>query len=916
MGASARGTPRVPPVPDSGTIPVSDLAPGQNGQEVETVSGVAAWTFDADDTLIVASLGALSATDMSLRGDSQMAYVQSLRSYFIYDQTSALTSDGITIVNATGGGRWLRQPMASLAWANQAAWFCDPTTGSDENSGATSLLPVKTLAELDRRLSNQTLQQTTTVSLLGSYASEYLKFHNVRIAANLANAGGNGPFRFIIRSPSTAWTTFYTSNVAGITSFQSVTRVAAGVRYAVTDNNLGVTDPATFIGRRIRLTTGANAGATSWVLKKLSATQFATGPFIAAINETTATTFIGTIVTPVAGDRYVIEDVVGLKGIEIVTGPSRMDVRDGTASLVVASPILTHVDVGQGGTTEEAISDSNIVITVDSFGVDGIPRPVIYASRIASRVASTGPTTIIGSLFACPSSIEVHNGGQINTSCFLAIGAAVGTPVTATLATNIGVTIPLSGDTTSQGVSIAMPQGTLMSVNITGFGIYDCVGIPLTISPGSTLTPFLPIYGTNPSVSPGGAAVRVQSGGQLRFTAGNKPVITADVPGTNDVQLDDGSFTGPWASVPLALPGLGKVVADNTGDFGKAYRTAVAAAIGATNLCSATPDKGLYTLEVYLAVTTPGNAGDTCTVTIAWTDDAQAESVAVISLASVAARGQFQARRLVETNGATNVTYAVAFPTKVGAPQISLRIAMRLLQNSLGESVPQAAPNTIANNALWLSADSGVTLDVNGVTQVDDKSGNGNNATQGTAGLEMAQVVDTDGRLAIGENANAAAKSMALPAGFYNFWHNTSGQPFTLIVLARRVGTISTANVEVLAWGNVNYSPIRFLAGAVGSKYGHFFSSTAAGNWNDSQDANWHVLATTFTGTSNRFYLDNVEDALSPIAIVAAACGAAASINARNSLWREYAVFERVLTASEILLVSNYMLTHWGLPPL
>lgn len=679
-GSATRGTPILPPTFGSGSIPVSDLNPGENGQELETEGGVVQWVFGDDDMLIVANLAALSATDMTVRGDSETAYVQSLRSYFIYDQTSAITSDGITIVNATGGGRWLRQPIPSLSWAYQAAWFCNPTTGSDQNDGSTAPTAIQTLAELDRRLSNQILQQTTVVTLLGSYSAQYLKFHNLRINSNLANVGGIGPFRFVIVGDSSAWTTFYTSNVAGVTSYQAVTRVAAGVRYAITDTNLGVTDPATFVGRRIRLTSGANSGATAWVLKKLSATQFATGAFMAALNAPTAIIFPVTIVAPAAGDRYVIEDVVGLKGIEVVTGVTRADLRDGTATTVLASPNVAHVDVGQGSTTAAALADSNVVMGNLVFGVAESPRPTIYASRVASLNIAMGSGTIVGCLLACPASIQVNAAGLINITCFLAIGAAVGASVSATLLCANGQSCSTANDTTSQGVSIVAQPGKILSNSLLGLGVYDCVDAAVVVPVNSTFVNFVVLYGTNPSAP---AGVRVQSGGTLRFSSPNKPVITGSTPGTNDIQLNEGAFQAAWTAMPVALPGIGRIVADNASDFGRIYRTGVAAAIGSTGIFGAIPDKGLYALEVYLAVTTAGNAGDTCTVTITWTDDAQAESVAVISVVSVAAKGQFQARRLIENNSASvNPAYSVSFPTKTGAPVITLRIVARLLQNA------------------------------------------------------------------------------------------------------------------------------------------------------------------------------------------------------------------------------------------
>lgn len=619
----------------------------------------------------IAALAAFPADNGSL------VYVQSVRCLWNFLEGSTLTTDGITIVNGNGG-RWLRRSIPDWSWAYQASWFCNPSSGNDENDGSTSGTAIKTLAELDRRLSAQMVQQTTTVSLMGSYASEYFRLRDVRIALNPTNAGGAGPFRLIVQGDSSAFTNVFTSNVAGITSFQTVTRVAAGVRYAVTDNNLGGTDPATFIGHRIRLTTGANTGATSWVLKKLSATQFATGPFITAVVAST-TGGTGTLITPAAGDRYVIEDVVGVKGIEIIDGIARYDLRDGTATTSLITPVLVNLDIGQGGTTATAVADSNLIAPTPVPGVVGVTRTTIMASRIASSVVILGSGNITGCLFACPSQIDV-SAGRIDASCFLTIGAAVGAATNAVIHGPVAVQGPsLVNDLTSQGVSLALQGAAGTLVFGSGIGLYDCVGIPITIRPGFTLIASVAIYGTNPTCT-GGCAMRIQSGATLRTTVTTVPVITAATPGTDDVQYNDGNVTSPWTSAPITLPGEGQAIIDNTANFGRKYLTNISGNQGSAGIFVAAPNKGLYSLDLYLAVTTAGNGGDTLTVAVTWTDDSQAETVNVFNAVSVGAKGFFQARRLLETNGAVNPAFSMTF-TKTGAPVVSIRIVARLLQN-------------------------------------------------------------------------------------------------------------------------------------------------------------------------------------------------------------------------------------------
>lgn len=652
-----------------------------------TEGGAVVWAFDSADTIIAATVAALSAVDMSLRtggGNSELAYVQTVRSYFVYDSTSTLTADAITVLTATGGGRWLRElTIPSLAWAYQADWYLNPSTGNDENSGATSLLPIKTLAELDRRLSSQMLQQTTNVRLMGSYAAQYLRFTELRIAENPTNSGGNGPFRLIVQGDSSAWTTIFTSNVAGIASFQNVQRITAGNRYAVTDNNLGVTDPATFVGHRIRLTTGANAGAISWVLKKLSATQFATGPFMAAISLTAGDLSVPTIITPAPGDQYVIEDVVALKGIEIVNGVARSDLRDGTGTTSSFSPIVAHVDIGQGATTIADAADCNIMIAGTVHGQAAIPRPMFAYSKAAiGFAAGFGAGRTLAACFAFTTSFTII-AGRMDGTCFITQGVGVGGQIGAFLSCPIGTVTTLGSDCTTQGASLAQQGPSGLVIADTGLGVYDSIGSPFTISTGQFVDCSGIIYGTNPAAAAGSAAIRCQSGAFLRYSAGNKPVITGNSPGTNDIQLTQGSFSDGWASVPLAIPDIGAVIVADTMNIGHVYQTGVGAAIGATNLFPGVPDKGLYTVDVYVAVTTAGAGGDQVTVTFAWTDDTQAETLSPINAASVAARGQFQARIVIETDGVNTPTWALSFPVKVGTPQVSIRIAARPMQNAI-----------------------------------------------------------------------------------------------------------------------------------------------------------------------------------------------------------------------------------------
>ena len=102
----------------------------------------------------IAALGALPAAALQ---DGTQATVQSNGSLWVLLKPSALTPDGITIINANGGGQWIRSLTLIAAQAQaQLVWNVDKQnvsgTASDENTGLTSGTALRTVAEIMRRL--------------------------------------------------------------------------------------------------------------------------------------------------------------------------------------------------------------------------------------------------------------------------------------------------------------------------------------------------------------------------------------------------------------------------------------------------------------------------------------------------------------------------------------------------------------------------------------------------------------------------------------------------------------------------------------------------------------------------------------------------------------------------------------------
>jgi hypothetical protein len=109
-------------------------------------------------TAAVAVLGPLALG----RLDGTLAYVVSRRAWFKLTRTSTAAALPGVIVPATGGGNWVRA-VESRDWSLQAAWFVNPTTGSDENDGATGPTALATFQELTRRVPYIVRSMTVTL---------------------------------------------------------------------------------------------------------------------------------------------------------------------------------------------------------------------------------------------------------------------------------------------------------------------------------------------------------------------------------------------------------------------------------------------------------------------------------------------------------------------------------------------------------------------------------------------------------------------------------------------------------------------------------------------------------------------------------------------------------------------------------
>ncbi len=220
-------------------IQINPILQGQIASQTST-----AWLAPATGT----NTGARPLTAYSGTGleDGAQVWVNGMEKLFAYDPTSTLAADNqFVVMPADGVGRFIREDVVT-----QAAWFVDSVAGLDTNTGS-STSPLKTVAELQTRFEAKRIVQNTTITLIGTFTTDV-------VALQCTQAAGTS---LVVTAAATLQTT------GAVTAFTALN--------GATDQDAEVTDAtvtwALHVGRRIRLTSGANVGAIATVLKDLGA---------------------------------------------------------------------------------------------------------------------------------------------------------------------------------------------------------------------------------------------------------------------------------------------------------------------------------------------------------------------------------------------------------------------------------------------------------------------------------------------------------------------------------------------------------------------------------------------------------------------------------------------------------------------
>lgn len=152
-------------------------------------------------------------------------------------------------------------------------------------------------------------------------------------------------------------------------------------------------------------------------------------------------------------------------------------------------------------------------------------------------------------------------------------------------------------------------------------------------------------------------------------------------------------------------------------------------------------------------------------------------------------------------------------------------------------------PKSIAGLQLWLDASDSSTVTLNGsnVSQWNDKSGNGRNATQGTANNQPTYA--TAGR----NSRNIITFDGTSDSMLTNDY--TIAQPHTLFVVGRRA--VGGANQNFTDGGSAGRAAVYWANTDNWGMFGGVALTGPAGT-----DTNWHVFAASFNTTSSTLRLD------------------------------------------------------------
>lgn len=408
----------------------------------------------------VAAMKAISATALAALDDGvSHAYVATLKSWFVWDASSTVaddTTDYLSVsvtANGVAAGRWRRLSYAHPSWLAKTAWFVS-TAGSNENDGSTSLTPVKTDAEIQRRWGGPGVRARISADTTITYAQSPVTKTSIYFET-VSNV--------IVKLVGTP-----TVTKAGTV----LTAVQAQVRTAGAEAAWAVTAPAfdaTDVGKLMVITasgTGDNVNAYAPVLKDETGGKLRVGVFV-TFNEST---LVLTAITPQIGDTVEIRD---MSATTILL--DRIDVRTASQDLATLSRVQTDSLLLDGG--------ANGLGTVASIGA-----PVHHVRTVLKNLVLTGQGgpqltqhVINGGLITGSPGLRVRGGSTALARCgALDTSVQISNGVTLSIFTDTyfqnSLCVGGNGLVASQGAALFDRSTSNSTIQISGGGVWQQIG--------------------------------------------------------------------------------------------------------------------------------------------------------------------------------------------------------------------------------------------------------------------------------------------------------------------------------------------------------------------------------------------------------------------------------------------------------
>lgn len=390
-----------------------------------------------------------------------------------------------------------RQSACPCAFTRQDAWAVDSVNGNDRASGVPTA-PLKTLGELTRRWSGLVFDPsvtTITVELRGTFPAEDLVLEPV-----------------IMNPAATVVVSGQMTQLQAAKAITAYTAEAAPTRTTLAD---GTTNFTTYLGKRLRLTTGLAAGSVTDVQFAPALGSAYIGTFI---NPATMSSAL-----PAVGDQYVIEaPATQIRSYWLnPSGLATFTLRD--VQVGVAGQATRHFQSGLATSTQG----------VRVFGVEYIGTTVTvrgYGMMAACLVSATALTCISNGTF-------LHIGACWRGSLLLSGGYHL-------LSRGVG-----EGNGT-RNAALIVSNGCVCEYNAP-FSVHNSTGtggVNVLVEDGSQLVGSVTaaVYGT--STAARSAAVRNGCG----WTCVTMPsMVSAGAP--NELLLAGAAV--PWAYAVAAAPG-------------------------------------------------------------------------------------------------------------------------------------------------------------------------------------------------------------------------------------------------------------------------------------------------------------------------------------------------------------------------